>query len=106
MPSAGLVPVRRARRLCLFIALHMAVTSCHMYPANIYGCGLVCVVCINARRLRMWFALRDERVYGVELAGPLKEWTTNPHCLPLLVHPRQVSSPLGTRVNYLAGCST
>lgn len=36
----------------------------------------------KCRRLRMWFALRDERVYGVELAGPLMEWATNPHCLP------------------------
>jgi hypothetical protein len=33
----------------------------------------------------MWFVLRDERVYGVELAGPLEGWTTNPHCLGTLV---------------------
>lgn len=31
----------------------------------------------------MRFALRDERVYGVELAGPLEGWTTNLHCPPL-----------------------
>lgn len=73
--SLGVVPLS---------GLHAEVVRCHMSPASIYGCAQECACRAHkCRRLRMWFALRDGRVYGVELAGPLQEWTTNPHCLPL-----------------------
>lgn len=56
-------------------------------------------VCLGAcrvhkcRRLRMWFALRDERVYEVELAGPLAR--NGPPTR--IVYLRRYMSPTGTQ---------
>lgn len=42
----------------------------YVFGKRVWVCPGACRV-HKCRRLRMWFALRDERVYGVELAGPL-----------------------------------